>query len=113
MNTNDQLTFDEQRERLLATQDELTRRLEALQHDTGTAFEKNAEERATQLENRDVVFALEDEARAELAEVRQALRRIDEGGYGACVQCGQAIATARLDAYPAAVRCISCANAHA
>ena len=111
MNSNDQVSFDAQREHLLATQDELTRRLGALQRDTSTALNNNFAEQATQLENRDVVLALGDEARAELADVRRALRRMDDGGYGECVHCGQAIATARLRAYPAAVRCIGCANA--
>ena len=111
MNSNDQVSFDEQREHLLAMQEELTRRLDALQRDTGTALNKNFGEQATQLENRDVVLALGDEAHAELADVRRALRRMDDGGYGECVHCGKAIAAARLRAYPAAVRCIGCANA--
>lgn len=44
----------------------------------------------------------------ELARVREALQRIDEGTYGICEDCGEAIAEARLDANPCARRCIEC-----
>ena len=45
---------------------------------------------------------------AELSIVEQALARLDEGNYGACVDCGNAIPYARLEAYPAAKRCVAC-----
>ena len=35
-----------------------------------------------------------------LTEVRDALRRIDEGSYGVCEDCGRPIAPARLEAAP-------------
>lgn len=44
----------------------------------------------------------------ELDEVEAALRRIDDGSYGECIECGIAIPHARLEANPAAVRCIAC-----
>ena len=45
---------------------------------------------------------------AELANVEQALARIDEGTYGECVDCGNPIPFERLAAYPAARRCVAC-----
>jgi len=48
---------------------------------------------------------------AELAEVEGALKRMSEGGYGQCVDCGESIPVARLHAYPAAARCIGCQEA--
>src|SRR5689334_4871858 len=48
---------------------------------------------------------------AELANVEQALRRLDDGSYGECVDCGNAIPYARLAAYPAAKRCVACQEA--
>ena len=45
---------------------------------------------------------------AELANVEQALARLDDGSYGECVDCGSAIPYARLAAYPAAKRCVAC-----
>jgi len=45
---------------------------------------------------------------AELAQVEQALRRLDEGRYGDCVGCGEPIPLQRLMAQPAASRCAAC-----
>jgi RNA polymerase-binding transcription factor DksA len=103
--------FDAQRESLLVSQDELRRRLRALGRDTRTALDKDSEEQATELENRDVAIALGDEARTQLAAIEKALRRLDEGHYGACVRCGERINPQRLSAYPAAIHCIACASA--
>jgi RNA polymerase-binding transcription factor DksA len=44
----------------------------------------------------------------ELANVEQALRRVADGTYGECVDCGNAIPYERLAAYPAARRCVAC-----
>lgn len=44
----------------------------------------------------------------ELDDIEAALRRVDDGTYGECVECGIAIPRARLEANPAAVRCIAC-----
>ena len=45
-----------------------------------------------------------------LAEVEAALAKIADGSYGVCERCGQEIATARLEAKPAARLCIDCAS---
>jgi len=41
-----------------------------------------------------------------LTMVRQALKRIEQGTYGICVDCGQPIPEKRLEAIPWAARCI-------
>jgi len=43
-----------------------------------------------------------------LAEVEDALARIDNGTYGVCRRCGAAIDSARLRALPTASLCLSC-----
>lgn len=48
---------------------------------------------------------------AEIAEVEGALRRLKDGSYGQCIDCGEAIPAPRLHAYPAAARCIRCQEA--
>ena len=40
------------------------------------------------------------------AQVVAALQRIEDGSYGCCVECGQAIPAARLEVRPEAARCI-------
>jgi DnaK suppressor protein len=44
----------------------------------------------------------------ELAQVEAALRRLDAGTYGDCIDCGNVIAPARLRVQPAALRCAAC-----
>lgn len=44
--------------------------------------------------------------------VRAALRRIDLGTYGTCVNCHTAIVKARLDALPYTPYCIGCETLH-
>lgn len=46
--------------------------------------------------------------RAELAEIDAALARIDEGTFGTCIACGEAIGRQRLLALPEARHCLGC-----
>jgi DnaK suppressor protein len=48
----------------------------------------------------------------ELRHIEQALARMVEGSYGVCGDCGENIALARLEAQPAANRCITCQDRH-
>ncbi len=48
--------------------------------------------------------------RTEKTRLAAALGRLDEGEYGYCEDCGDAIATGRLELDPAAAKCIGCAN---
>ena len=43
-----------------------------------------------------------------LAAIDAALKRIDEGTYGICTNCGRQIAEERLEALPWATLCIDC-----
>jgi len=53
--------------------------------------------------------ALLNQARADRHAVDAALRRLDEGTFGTCETCGQSIGKPRLEAIPAASKCINCA----
>lgn len=57
---------------------------------------------------RDLAIALEERESAELVAIDEALRRVADGSYGLCTDCGDAIATARLHANPVALRCLGC-----
>lgn len=50
-------------------------------------------------------------AARELDEVHAAMRRIDDGRYGECLDCGEAIEPQRLLALPATPYCTSCQQA--
>jgi DnaK suppressor protein len=46
----------------------------------------------------------------ELRRIAVALKRIESGDYGYCLECDEEIAPARLDIEPAAPLCINCAS---
>jgi RNA polymerase-binding protein DksA len=48
----------------------------------------------------------------EIREIEHALIRLQEGQYGLCSDCEQAIPAGRLKANPAAQRCIDCQELH-
>lgn len=48
--------------------------------------------------------------RQKLVQIQAALRRMDEGEYGYCQECGEDIPEARLMVDPAALLCIDCAS---
>jgi len=53
-------------------------------------------------------YALKDRERRSVMELICALRRIDEGVYGICEDCGKPISEKRLLVAPAATQCIEC-----
>lgn len=57
---------------------------------------------------RDLSFALEERESAELIAIDAAIKRIVDGSFGLCVDCGVSIPAARLHANPTAMRCIDC-----
>jgi DnaK suppressor protein len=57
---------------------------------------------------RDLAIALEERESAELVAIDDALKRVADGSYGLCADCGIDIATARLHANPTALRCVAC-----
>ena len=46
-----------------------------------------------------------------LSKVEESIARIDDGNYGNCEDCGNAIPVARLDALPYTKLCVDCAAA--
>lgn len=68
-------------------------------------------EQAIELENEEVLQALDQNSRQELEQIKQALLRIKNKTYGMCVECEEDISKSRLQALPFASMCIRCANA--
>jgi len=66
------------------------------------------EEEAVDLQEIDVDQAILDNENTLLAEVQQALARIENGTYGMCSNCGQPIPEKRLEAIPWATLCLIC-----
>ena len=71
---------------------------------------RDSEDRAT---NQPAAMYYDALGEAELREVRavqQARQRLDDGTYGICVSCGQAIDPRRIELMPAVDRCTECAG---
>jgi len=73
------------------------------------ADDEHDPEGATIAFERAQVAALLTAGRQRLADLDQALRRVDEGSYGTCEACGQPIPAERLAARPSARTCVACA----
>ncbi|MGE0257095.1 MAG: TraR/DksA family transcriptional regulator [Vicinamibacterales bacterium] len=98
------------RERLEARVGALAQRAGRIEGDLRKALDRDWIERATQVENDQVLEGLDEMTLAELRDLRDALRRIDAGTYGICVACGRPIGDARLTALPSATTCVDCAG---
>ena len=70
----------------------------------------DSEDRAIEVENDEVLECIADATHVELAQVRHALDRIEQGVYGHCERCGHLIAEDRQRAHPEVVLCIDCAR---
>jgi RNA polymerase-binding transcription factor DksA len=61
--------------------------------------------------DRELALSLASTRQDSVYDIEDALRRIDEGDYGACEACGGAIERPRLKALPFAKKCVACQNA--
>lgn len=61
--------------------------------------------------DRELALNLASGRQESIYDIEDAIRRIDDGTYGACESCGQGIERARLKALPFAKKCMLCQNA--
>jgi DnaK suppressor protein len=80
----------------------------SIEEETEDETSNNIAEAATATLDREIDYTLEENSEHVLAEIEGALRRIEEGTYGVCVNCGKPIAEERLTAIPWATYCIDC-----
>jgi DnaK suppressor protein len=57
--------------------------------------------------SQNVVFTLREREQRTLAEIDEALQRMEEGTYGLCEECEDEIGAKRLDIFPTARLCIT------
>lgn len=65
-------------------------------------------EEAVAVQESDLNISSMEKQRRWLADVEDALARIDDGTYGECQDCGGDVPRDRLEAYPTATRCTEC-----
>jgi DnaK suppressor protein len=69
---------------------------------------KDLGDQANTAYTREFFFELGNGDRRLLRDVVSALQRIDDGSFGSCERCGEAISDKRLEALPFARYCIDC-----
>ncbi len=101
------------RKRLEEVRDELDRSVAVLngahqQHPLVADYPQDPADAGTNLAESDRAEAILAAAKARRVLVTEALRRLDEGSYGLCVDCGKDVPGGRLEAKPEAARCVTC-----
>lgn len=102
--------MSKRRDTLQQLRDELEARLARYQAHQRRALDKDSREQAGEVQNDEVVEALDQEAREELAQVDHALARLAAGEGETCERCGEEIGARRLEALPYATHCLRCAD---
>jgi len=103
--------FSTLEKQLASERNELRKRIDRHRLDVVTDREPDDEgAAATENISRDMLAATLERERRTLQEIESALRRMQNGEYGMCDNCGIAIPRARLDALPWARKCIHCAD---
>lgn len=96
--------------RLEAALAELEGRLTNIARDLSEPPSPDWDEFAIEQEDDDALEHQAELVEREIASVKRALGRIEDGTYGICVRCGGDIAPERLEARPEAALCIVCAR---
>lgn len=107
------IDLDAARARLTSLRAELAE-LRAAAADDGkpVALDQQAVGRLSRMDSmqmQEMAKAAEARRAAEIKRVDAALKRLEDGDYGYCMSCGEAIAPKRLEIDPAAPLCAACA----
>lgn len=84
------------------------RRSQEAQRQPGDEGLLDLADRATEHYAKEFQYSLSDKDRELVRHVEEALQRMEEGSYGECQECGEAIAERRLKAIPWAQYCLDC-----
>ena len=101
--------LDHRRKQLEDRLEQLGVRLETIENSLEETPPKDFEDRASEREEDEVMEAMGNEGLHEIAQIRAALDRIQQGSYGICQKCGDDISSERLDVVPATPFCRNCA----
>ena len=69
-----------------------------------------ADEKAHSVTSYQEEKAIEQNLELRLKELKETLRKIDEGSYGVCTDCNQPIEVKRIQATPTVSQCLNCAK---
>jgi DnaK suppressor protein len=91
-------------------QSELSRLVAPPSEGAAVSFGKRIGEGTTEAVERLSTTAAARSIADSIADIDRAIAKIDDGSYGICDVCGRDIGAARLEALPAASRCVDCAR---
>jgi DnaK suppressor protein len=98
------------RNALASKLNELEARVARIKADISEPMSADFEEQAVEAEDDEALLGQDTVAMEKIGAVRAAIRRVDEGRYGICIACREAISPERLVAIPEAAKCINCAK---
>lgn len=101
---------DHFRQKILHRLDELGVRMSGIETELDLPKPRDLNDQAIDLEDDEVLETLGLAAQQETRELRAALKRCDDGGFGICANCGEAISDERLELVPQAQLCRRCAT---
>jgi DnaK suppressor protein len=115
----DKKTREKYRKVLLAEKEKILAQINNLSEDTLSASQRDSSgdlsgysmhmaDVGTDNFQRELALGLVSNEQQVLYRIEEALKRIDDGTYGKCEECGGRIKDARLKALPFATMCISC-----
>ena len=102
--------IEERKAALLKRLEELTERIEKIEHELESHNSRDWEELAVERETDEVLEDLGLSSQEETKAIQAALKRIEEGEYGYCMRCGAKISEDRLDLLPYTPFCKDCAR---
>ena len=96
---------------LLDMKQDITNRINAIDRDIRhEGMTADWSEQVSERENDEVLESLGNSSELELLKVNYALKRIEEGSYFQCDECGTDIPPARLELLPFTAHCVDCAE---
>ena len=98
--------LEERRREIETTRERLRREGENMTDSELTHVDQHPADTGTETHEQEVGQTTEVMLDEEEQRIGEALRALDEGTYGKCIECGEEIPRERLEARPDAVRCV-------
>ena len=105
------MDLNQYKQKLLEMKEDVSSRISKIDRDIRhEGMTADWSEQASERENDEVLESLGISSEQELLMIKYALKRIDNGTYFNCDECGADIPEARLDLLPFTAHCVNCAE---
>jgi DnaK suppressor protein len=98
--------LEERRREIESTRERLRREGENMTEGELSNVDQHPADTATEMHEQEIGQTTEVMLDEEEKRIAEALRALDDGTYGRCVECGKEIPRERLEARPEAIRCV-------